>query len=83
MPIFLPCSLLVNDEALKARRYEFMDMVTSLKVDGQVFPYTEAEVQEAGLGLRKMATAHSHLAEAKEALKALDAWEQKDELYFL
>ena len=73
---------LVNDEALKARRYEFMDMITSLKEDGQVFQSTEAKVQEAGLGLRKMATAHSNLAEAKGALKALEAWEQKDELYF-
>ena len=74
---------LVDDETLKALRFEFMDMVTSLKVDGQVFQSTEAEVQEAGLGLRKMAAAHSNLAEAKEALKALEAWELKDELYFL
>ena len=51
-------------------------------MDGQVFQSTEAEVQEAGLGLRKMATAHSDLAEAKEALKALEAWELKDEQYF-
>ena len=83
MPFFLPCGLLVDDETLKALRYEFMDMVTALIVDGQVFQSTEAEVQEAGLGLRKMATAHSDLAEAKKALKALEAWEQKDELYFL
>ena len=54
----------------------------SLKVDGQVFKSTEAEVQEARLGLRKMATAHSDLAEAKEALKAFEAWEVKDEQYF-
>jgi len=74
---------LVDDEALQARRFEFVDMVTSLKEDGQLFQSTEAEVQEAGLALRKMATAHSDLAEAKEALKALEAWEQKDELYFL
>jgi hypothetical protein len=73
---------LVDDKALQARRFEFMDMVTSLKVDGQVFQSTEAEVQEAGLTLRKMATAHSDLAEAKEALKALEAWELKDEQYF-
>ena len=74
---------LVDDEALQARRFEFVDMVVSLKEDHQLFQSTEAEVQEAGLVLRKMATAHSNLAEAKEALKALEAWEQKDELYFL
>ena len=73
---------LVDDEALKALRFEFMDMVTSLKEDHQLFQSTEAEVQEASLGLRKMATAHSDLAEAKEAFKALAAWEQKDEQYF-
>ena len=56
---------LVDDEMLKALRLEFIDMVTSLEVDGQVFQSTEAEVQEAGLGLRKMATAHSDLAEAQ------------------
>ena len=72
---------LVDDETLKALRFEFMDMVTSLKVDGQVFQSTEAEVQEAGVGIRKMATAHSDLAEAKEAFKALEAWEMKDEQY--
>ena len=73
---------LVDDEALQAWRIEFMDMVTSLKEDGQLFQSTEAEVQEAGLTLRKLATAHSDLAEAKEALKALEAWELKDEQYF-
>jgi hypothetical protein len=74
---------LVDDETLKALRYEFMDMVTSLKEDHQLFQSTEAEVQEACLALGKLAAAHSNLAEAKEALKALEAWEQKDELYFL
>jgi hypothetical protein len=73
---------LVDDETLKALRFEFVDMVTSLKVDGQVFQSTEDEVQEAGLGPRKMATAHGDLAEAKEALKALEASELKDEQYF-
>ena len=73
---------LVDDEALQARRFEFVDMVVSLKEDHQLFQSTEAEVQEAGLVLRKMATAHSDLAEAKEALKALEAWELKDEQYF-
>ena len=76
-------SSLVDDETRKALQFEFMDLVTSLKVDGQVFQSTEAEVLEASLGLRKMATAHSNLAEAKEALKALEAWELKDELCFL
>ena len=73
---------LVDDEAIQARRFEFVDMVVSLKEGHQLFQSTEAEVQEAGLVLRKMATAHSDLAEAKEALKALEAWEQKDEQYF-
>ena len=61
---------LVDDETLKALRFEFMDMVTSLKVDGQVFQSTEAEVQEASLGLRKMVNSTQRSCRSKGGLES-------------